>query len=250
MQLQSGLGAHQTEMERARAADLMRLTPRGYTSVLDAGARDGYFSQLLTEFFRSVTSLDLKKPEVDHERVVCMQGDLTDLPFADKEFDVVFCTEVLEHIPALEKACSEIVRVARHKVVIGVPYRQDIRIGRTTCGHCREVNPPWGHVNSFDESKLETLFRPLRMVDTSYVGTDREGTNALACWLMDLGGNPWGVYDQLELCGHCGNKLAPLEHRSWARRLCSGCALVLNRIQSRLTKPHSSWIHALFVHHE
>ena len=33
---------NETESERARTADLMRLTTVGYKSVLDAGAREGY----------------------------------------------------------------------------------------------------------------------------------------------------------------------------------------------------------------
>jgi hypothetical protein len=43
-----------SEWEKSRTADLMRLLPRGRTSVLDIGARDGFFAQLLTEYFENV----------------------------------------------------------------------------------------------------------------------------------------------------------------------------------------------------
>jgi hypothetical protein len=71
-----------------------------------------------------------------------------DLGFADDFFDFVLCAEVLEHIPtaSLSRACSELGRVSKHYVLIGVPYRQDIRVGRTTCWSCRKKNPPWGHI--------------------------------------------------------------------------------------------------------
>ena len=48
--------------EDCRRAALLRLVPKGRTSVLDIGARDGYFSIRLTDYFAEVTALDLEKP--------------------------------------------------------------------------------------------------------------------------------------------------------------------------------------------
>lgn len=237
---------HSSESERARTADLMRMTPAGYRSVLDAGAREGYYSRLLSERFEEVTALDLNPLQAGWGNGVrCVQGDLTRLPFPDNSFDVVFCSEVIEHVPAVEKACSEIARVARHEILVGVPYRQDTRVGRTTCAKCGRNNPPWGHVNSFDEKRLEKLFHPLRVVQRSYVWTNRERTSFLASRMMDLAGNPWGVYDSQEPCGHCGAKLSPPTKRTAFQRLCGGSAFALNRIQQQFIKPRAAWIHLL-----
>src|ERR1700681_778186 len=115
-------GYRNSPAEIARARDLMDIVPKNLSTVLDIGARDGHFSHLLTEHFESVTALDLTMPQFHFDRVLPVQGDATKLQFPDNYFDVVFCAEVLEHIPALDEACSEIARVARHAVVIGVPY--------------------------------------------------------------------------------------------------------------------------------
>src|SRR6266540_122245 len=116
-----------SESERKRIADLVRLLPGNLDSVLDIGARDGFISKLLTGHFPNVTALDL-----------------------------VFCAEVIEHIPSrtLARACGELSRVAREYLLIGVPYKQDLRVGRLTCHACGKKNPPWGRVNSFDENSL------------------------------------------------------------------------------------------------
>ena len=76
----------------------MQLVPSGYSTVLDAGARDGYYSKLLVNKFAHVTALDLHKPSIVHDRVHCLEGDITSLNFADRSFDVVLCSEVLEHV--------------------------------------------------------------------------------------------------------------------------------------------------------
>jgi len=216
--------------------------------VLDIGARDGHFSKLLTAYFSRVTALDLKRPSFEHPAVVAVAGDVTRLDFPDETFDCVFCAEVLEHVARVEEACREIRRVAKHEVVIGVPFKQDTRIGRTTCKCCQMINPPWGHVNSFDESRLCQLFAGLRPISTSFVGLNREATNSISCALMDWAGNPWGTYAQEEPCIHCGCALIPpaLGSRSFRQRVCSYVAHGINRLQSPFVRSHGNWIHIVF----
>jgi hypothetical protein len=237
--------------ERERIKDLLRVIPKGgecSDSVLDAGARDGYLSRLLTEHFTSVTALDIEKPVIAHDRINCVEGDITRLEFADNSFDVVVCAEVLEHIrgKGLERACRELNRVARSYVVIGTPYRQDIRVGRTTCQTCGRKNPPWGHVNVFDERRLAKLFLPLRSGVTAFSGPHRSRTNAISAWLMDLGGNPWGTYDQEEACLHCGLSVGQPVEQSFPQKICTKVAFSMNAIQACFVPSRPSWIHMVF----
>jgi SAM-dependent methyltransferase len=237
----------ESENERARTDDLLRVLPRGRCRVLDVGARDGHFSRLLTEYFDEVTALDLQKPGFEFARGVTVAGDVTKLEFADNTFDCVFCAEVLEHIPDVTRACQEIIRVAKHEIVIGVPYKQDIRCGRTTCRSCGKTNPPWGHVNSFDEDRLSALFSGLPLISKSFVGTTKEATNPIATFLMDRAGNPWGTYDQDEPCIHCGAKLVPPRGRQIWQKVYSTMAFNLNRVQAIWERPRGNWIHVVFL---
>jgi SAM-dependent methyltransferase len=232
--------------EVARTRDLLDIIPKNLSTVLDVGARDGHFSQLLTQHFESVTALDLTMPQFQFNRVLPVQGDVTNLQFPDGHFDVVFCAEVLEHIPALQKACSEISRVARHAIVIGVPYRQDTRVDRTTCNHCGKTNPPWGHVNTFDERKIGSLFPEWQTTKTSFVGSTNDRTNSLSTWLLDIAGNPYGVYDQDEPCIHCGKQMSPPASTPFAKKLIAAAALRLIRWQSPYNNAHPNWIHTVF----
>lgn len=239
--------ARSSPLEKARTEDLLRIIPRGRRSVLDIGARDGHFSCLLTQYFAEVTALDLEPPAWRFPGVTTVAGDVTHLAFPDAAFDCVFCTEVLEHIAGLELACREIVRVARREIVIGVPFQQDIRLGRTTCLACGKTNPPWGHINSFTEQRLFSCFPALSVVSRSFVGLHKQATNAISARLMDWAGNPWGSYGQEEPCIHCGAILTPPPQRSAGSRLCSAAAACLNRAQSAFTRPLPVWIHVLFA---
>ena len=119
-------GYRESHTEQLRIFDLRRILPKNRESVLDIGARDGYISRVLTEYFERVVALDLELPKFEIPGVVTVQGNVTRLEFQDSAFEVVCCLEVLEHIPpqVLSRACLEIARVARHEAVISVPYRQ------------------------------------------------------------------------------------------------------------------------------
>jgi len=235
------------EQDKKRVENLLDLLPKGLAAVLDAGARTGAISMQLISHFSSVTALDLEAPKIDNPIINCVKGDITELNYPDSEFDVVVCSEVLEHIPAhlLEKACSELSRVAKSYVLIGVPYRQDIRFGQTTCANCGTVNPPWGHVNSFDEFRLAKLFSTLCIKETAFVGQTRNRTNCVSAWLNNFAGNPWGTYSQEEKCIHCSSKLVPPASNLFTKGVAK-LAYLINLVQIYFIKPQPNWIHILF----
>ncbi len=248
---------HSSDREKERIADLMKLSecfdeegfPLDIETALDVGARDGFISRLLAERFSRVTSLDLEKPTIDHQRITCVKGDITSMDFPDNSFDLIVCTEVLEHIPTklLSKACDELIRVSKRFVLIGVPYKQDIRVGRTTCSICGNKNPPWGHVNIFDYKQLQRLFPLCKVVNKSFVGTTTNRTNFISCLLNDMAGNPNGTYSQEEPCVHCNARLKPPNERKnglvHVLTKASSCA---RKVQSLFLKPQPNWLHVLF----
>ncbi len=233
--------------ERERAAHLSERFPTGRVA-LDVGARDGFFAKILAERFEEVWALDLVEPEIDGDKIRCVAGDVTNLTFPDRTFDFVLCAEVLEHVPepGLYDACSELARVTRGELLVGVPFRQDIRHGCTTCAACGATNPPWGHVNSFDEARLRDLFGSMRASEVAFVGKSELGTNALSAWLMERAGNPYGTYEQDEPCTACGEAVTRPRAPTVRDRLLARIALAVRDVQCRFTPRRANWMHARF----
>lgn len=155
--------------------DKLPLTPG--SRVLDAGCGGG---RHLSEAFRhhdvDVVGIDMCQQDLvkarNTLRVMHREGedgggdglvtrsDITHLPFADGSFDIVICSEVLEHIPAHLTAINEIVRVLKTGgfLVVSVPRYLPERL----CWALSEAyhNEQGGHIRIFHRRdlirKLET----------------------------------------------------------------------------------------------
>jgi ubiquinone/menaquinone biosynthesis C-methylase UbiE len=87
--------------------------------------------------------------EVPDDGLRRVQGDVTKLPFEDREFDVVVALDLLEHLPAGLRAAAlaELARVTRSRLVAGCPcgdraLRADKVLARYYALQPRAV-PPW-----------------------------------------------------------------------------------------------------------
>lgn len=96
-------------------------------------------------------------PDEPPRTAVFSVGDATKLPFADASFDVVICSEVLEHLPDLESALSEIDRILKPggQFALSVPrYWPEAICWKLSEGY---RNTPGGHVRIFQDGKLRQL---------------------------------------------------------------------------------------------
>lgn len=85
---------------------------------LEIGVGSGVVTTMLRRCGVSVTTVDIDD-RLGADRV----GSVLDLPAADREFEVVLCAQVLEHLPwdQFPMALAELARVAERRVVISLP---------------------------------------------------------------------------------------------------------------------------------
>lgn len=104
--------------------------------LLDVGSGRGVFLfPFLNEFPRTpVTAVDLLPHRVEMlqtlsrggiENLTALRQDICAWEMEDNAFDVVTLLEVLEHIPNVQSAVANAVRLARRYVVVSVPSKPD-----------------------------------------------------------------------------------------------------------------------------
>ena len=126
--------------------------------VVEVGAGEGRITSRLRERFPEATIVGLDLPDAalaaEWERapVPMIFGDATRLAFPDRCADLVIALEVLEHVPAPERALAEIARVCRGTVVLSVPHEPIWRVGNVARGrYVRDLGNTPGHVNHWSK---------------------------------------------------------------------------------------------------
>ena len=137
-------------------------------SILDVGSGRGVFLfPLLNEFSHAnITSIEILSNRLELLNNIKTGGinnlnvlnqDLTNLTLLDNSFDVVTILEVLEHIPNVEKAIKEAIRVSKQFIVITVPSKED-------------NNPE--HIHLLTKDKLTQLFNNNGVTNLKFGGVN------------------------------------------------------------------------------
>ncbi len=87
--------------------------------------------------------------------------DVTNLSFKNNKFDVVICSEVLEHIPDDKKAAEELLRVLKNRgiLAISVPRFMPEKICWALSDEYLNVNQ--GHIRIYKKKPLIAMFEKL-----------------------------------------------------------------------------------------
>jgi ubiquinone/menaquinone biosynthesis C-methylase UbiE len=125
------------------------------SSVLDIGCGEGLVVRQLRQICPDarIHGLDIAPNLIEAAQRIepnasYVQADVCRLPVAENAYDLVICTEVLEHLPNPERALVEIARVGGRAFILSVPREPWWRIANVLRGSYLEQlgNTP-GHVN-------------------------------------------------------------------------------------------------------
>jgi 2-polyprenyl-3-methyl-5-hydroxy-6-metoxy-1,4-benzoquinol methylase len=110
-------------------------------SVLDVGCGEGFTLERLRKAkigkqLEGVDYLDLaiKLGKKEHPELILKKGSIYDLKYKANTFDVVLCSEVLEHVDDPQKGFEELVRVSKKYVVLSVPNEPFFMLGNLVRG--------------------------------------------------------------------------------------------------------------------
>ncbi|MFM7734864.1 MAG: class I SAM-dependent methyltransferase [Alphaproteobacteria bacterium] len=115
-----------TDLNEDCIAEVLR---RAAGSVLEVGCGRGHLAGLLAASHDVVACDMVVAPDLAERfpSVRFCEESLGGLSFADRSFDTVVCTHVLEHVLDMPRAVAELRRVARRRLVVVLPRQRPYR---------------------------------------------------------------------------------------------------------------------------
>jgi len=111
--------------------------PLNIDTVLDAGCGEGFTldrlqKEKIGKVFEGIEydGQAVLQANTMYPKLKIIKGDIYKLPYKNNSFDLVICTEVLEHLDNPKKAYRELIRVSRKYVLISVPNEPFFTIQR------------------------------------------------------------------------------------------------------------------------
>ena len=105
-------------------------------SVLDVGCGEGFTINRLkkAKVGKSIEGIEYSETAIAiakkiHPDLEIIKGDIYKLPYRANSFDLVVCTEVLEHLEYPRKGLRELIRVSGKYVLLSVPNEPWFRLG-------------------------------------------------------------------------------------------------------------------------
>lgn len=140
-------------------------------ALLDAGCGEGFFTGVMKKELPNARivgcdgaeeALNIAEEQVSG--VVFDRANLYELPYKDREFDLVVCSEVLEHLSDPSDAFAELCRVGK-KILITVPHEPWFRLGNLLALHnVTRLGDPIDHINHWTFSGFKKFVKDQGMV--------------------------------------------------------------------------------------
>ncbi|MBN1183046.1 MAG: class I SAM-dependent methyltransferase [Bacteroidales bacterium] len=139
--------------------------PLQASSILDMGCGEGIIFSHLGDLIKEKKCVGL---DIDEKNIIAAKknvpgcefntGDIYNIAYPDRTFELVICTEVLEHLEYPGKAINELIRVSSKYVLISVPREPVWRImNMVRLKYWSKLGNTPGHINHWSSRKIAKM---------------------------------------------------------------------------------------------
>lgn len=152
--------------------------------ILDAGCGEGFLTDLIYKNFKNVeiTGLECVQEALDiakrmNDKICFQQGNIYRMPYEDSAFDIVICSEVLEHLQHPNRALRELERVSGIALLLTVPDEPWFCLGNLLAlKNIQSLGNPAGHINHWTYSGF------VRYIDSIFSNRYKKLARGVPTW--------------------------------------------------------------------
>lgn len=216
--------------------------PDDVTSIIDVGCGNGEITNHFPEKYK-VIGIDSSKEALEYVKKEKIQCFANNIPVEDFSHDMVFSSELLEHLPEniVIKTISEFRRIAKKYIFISVPNKEQLENYLIKCSSCNNKFHAYGHLNSFTVQSLHKLIgKDFRIIWNSAEGKTVKEYNPFLLKLRHRLAKVYFAPSEYTVCPYCQNKSFPIHKGNIYSKIINGLNLIMPK------KKKKYWLFALF----
>ncbi len=189
-----------------RVNKTISLVPKDVKTVLEVGCGNGQLINKLHKGGFDCYGVDVSEEGLKYVKCKKKLMNADYLYFKDNSFDLVICSDVLEHLSleVYKKTLDELMRVSKKYILITTPYKQCLREGFTKCQDCGTIYHANRDLRIFNENSYKSLFTNFNLKKLIYINKERK-QNWFEKFLRYRLGNFY-IESDVALCPACGSK--------------------------------------------
>lgn len=153
------------EKVEQKARKILNIIPGDVKTLLDVGCGNGAITNVLNTKY-DVTAIDRSEKALSYVKANKIVASSDDIPFPDQSFDMVFSSELLEHLEeeTFQKTVEEFKRLTKKYIFISVPNGENPNKLAIKCPKCGYIYNRPNHLRSIKKEDLVHLFDGFKLV--------------------------------------------------------------------------------------
>ncbi|MBD3201267.1 MAG: methyltransferase domain-containing protein [Candidatus Lokiarchaeota archaeon] len=157
------------KLEYERIKNLLSKIPKS-KKILEVGCANGRILNNIKSQFK--VGIDIILYPLNKIKANTIRGSISNLPFRKNCYDLIICSEVLEHLDKItfEKSLKELARVSSKFILVSVPFKENLEAKYGKCKKCGNVFHVFLHKRNFNRNGMLSLFNDFKLVKTYFHG--------------------------------------------------------------------------------
>ncbi len=153
------------EPSKKKISKLFETIPPDVGNLLDVGCGNGLITNELARRYE-VFAVDRSASALENVKTEKLQSSCDNIALPDDSFDMVFSSELLEHLEdeVFNKTIKEFKRLSRKYIYITVPNNENLEKLLVKCPECGTVYNKNYHLRKFTPREFEILFPEYNML--------------------------------------------------------------------------------------
>ena len=150
---------------------IIEIIPQSVDTIIDIGCGNGVITNVLGNSF-DVTAVDRSENALGFVQTKKIKSSADNIPLPDASFDMVFSSEMLEHLEdgVFKKSVAEMKRLTKKYIFITVPNDENPDKLSIQCPACQFIYNSPNHLRSFRSHDFNDLFSEFKILSTLTFG--------------------------------------------------------------------------------